>query len=150
MVQENHHIYQKNRVFSTWALWSGRKTLIFLKTFSWFFEYLPFGNFKSPLLIKGPTFVYFTPAYCSSSPLLVVLLSGDACQTRHYDYAFRIASRQSRLTRTPSLSKLQLIIKTIYMLQCEYSSNHQMTLLLLLAFSLLSHNSEDVYFVFAY
>src|SRR6218665_3058386 len=52
--------------FETLALWRGQKTLIFLKTFFVVFEYLhvhvPLGKFKSQLLIKGPTFVFFTNA----------------------------------------------------------------------------------------
>jgi len=58
--QENHHFYQKNRIFETLAFWRDRKTLKFLKLFM-FFENLPLGNFKSLLLINGPTFVFFTP-----------------------------------------------------------------------------------------
>src|SRR6218665_3167392 len=61
--QETIIFIRKIVCFETLVLWRGRKTLIFLKTFFLSFEYLPLGNFKSLLLIKGPTFVCFIPPY---------------------------------------------------------------------------------------
>jgi len=84
--QENHHFYQKNRIFWNFGLWRGRKTLIFLKTCLCFFEYLPLGNFKSLLLINGPTFHFFTPAYYCPGKLYMQCHAVDMRNITSYNW----------------------------------------------------------------
>src|SRR6218665_2688800 len=64
--------------FETFSLWDTLKTVIFLKFFSPFLEYLPLGKFWSLLGITVPTFCLFHSSLLFSLFCIIILLQNKS------------------------------------------------------------------------